>query len=369
MKQFLAFVRKEFLHIIRDGRTLLILFGIPVAQVTLFGYVLSNDIKDVPVAVLDNSRDDASTTLLSRISSSGYFHIDDYLKTENEIDAAFRQGKIKMAFVIPGNFSGKLYHGQKAEVEIVADATDINMASTLTSYAQSIIRSYETEINPGVQPDMQIVPQVRMTFNPELKSVYMFIPGVISIVMILISAMLTSITIAREKEMGTMEILMISPLKPLQIIIGKVLPYLVLSIINCTIILLMGFFIFGMPMNGNFLTLGLECILYITLALSLGILISSVANTQQTAMFASMLALMMPTMLLSGFVFPVENMPVVLQGLSYIMPAKYFIIILKGVMIKGSGIKMLWQPTLIMLGFTLFFLFVSLRRIKNRLTA
>ena len=369
MKQFLAFIRKEFLHILRDKRTLLILFGIPVAQVMLFGYVLSNDIKNVPVAILDNSRDAESIRLISRISSSGYFIVEKNLQSEKEIHEAFRQGHIKMAFIIPENFSNDLYHLKKAQVELVADATDINTASTLTSYAQSIFRSYETEINGGVKPYMQIVPQLQMVFNPELKSVYMFIPGVIAIVMMLISTLLTSITIAREKETGTMEILMISPLRPLQIIIGKVIPYLALSVINCTVILLMGFFIFGMPMNGSYLMLGVECILYITLALSLGILISSVANTQQTAMFASMLGLMMPTMLLSGFVFPIESMPAVLRGISYIMPAKYFIIILKGVMIKGSGMRMLWQQTLIMAGFIVIFLTLSLRRIKTRLTA
>jgi ABC-2 type transport system permease protein len=368
MKQFLAFVKKEFLHILRDKRTVLILFGIPVMQVVLFGYVLSNDIKDVPVAVLDHSKDNYSIRLINRLSASGYFVIRYNLQNEEAINNAFRHGDIKMAFIIPEDFSGKLFHDGSASVQIVADATDINTASTLTSYAQSIIRSYQAELNPGTIPDRQIVAQLRMVFNPELKSVYMFIPGVIAIVMILISAMLTSITIAREKEMGTMEILMISPLNPFQIIIGKVIPYLVLSMVNCTIILLMGFFIFDMPLNGNVFLLAGECILYILLALSLGILISSVSNTQQTAMFASILALMMPTMLLSGFVFPVESMPVVLRGISYIMPARYFIVVLKGVMIKGEGLEMLWQPTLIMLGITLFFLFLSLRRIKNRLS-
>lgn len=369
MKQFLAFVRKEFLHILRDKRTLLILFGMPVAQVILFGYVLSNDIKNVPVAILDHSKDAGSIQLINRFSSSGYFQVRYNLDNEQEIHAAFRKGDIRMAFIIPENFSDGLYHKGKSQVQIVADATDINTASTLTSYAQSVIRSYEQEINPAARPEMQIVPQVRMVFNPEMKSVYMFIPGVIAIVMILISAMLTSITIAREKETGTMEILMISPLRPLQIIIGKVIPYLSLSIINCGMILLMGFFIFNMPMNGSYFLLAGECTLYILLALSLGILISSVANTQQTAMFASLLGLMMPTMLLSGFVFPVESMPVVLRGISYAMPAKYFIVVLKGVMIKGEGLQMLWQPTLIMGGITVLFIFISLRRIKTRLTA
>lgn len=369
MKQFLAFVRKEFLHILRDKRTLLILFGMPAMQVILFGYVLSNDIRNVPVAILDHAKDASSVQLINRISSSGYFLAEKNLANENQVHEAFRTGKIKMAFIIPAGFSDDLYHAGHAQVQIVADATDINTASTLTSYAQAILRSYEQEINVQGVPDMQIVTQIRMVFNPELKSVYMFIPGVIAIVMILISAMLTSITIAREKETGTMEILMISPLKPLQIIIGKVIPYLVLSCINCAMIIAMGFFIFEMPMNGSYLLLALECGLYIFLALSLGILISSVANTQQTAMFASLLGLMMPTMLLSGFVFPVESMPPPLQVISNAMPAKYFIVVLKGVMIKGEGLDMLWKPTLVMLGITLFFLFISLRRIRTRLSA
>lgn len=369
MKQFLAFVRKEFLHILRDRRTLIILFGMPVMQVILFGYVLSNDISNVPVAVLDESKDATSEKLINRFASSGYFLVKQDLRNEAEIHEAFRSGKIRMAFIIPPKFSESLHHNGQTSIQLVADATDINTATTLTSYAQAVLRSYEQEINTAAAPDMQIVPSIRMVFNPELRSVYMFIPGVIAIVMILISAMLTSITIAREKEMGTMEILMISPLRPLQIIIGKVIPYLSLSVINCTMILAMGVFIFKMPVNGSILLLAFECTLYIILSLSLGILISSVANTQQTAMFASLIVLMMPTMLLSGFVFPVESMPKPLQFISAAMPAKYFIIVLKGVMIKGEGLRKLWQPTLVMCGFTFFFLAVSLRRTRARLSA
>jgi ABC-2 type transport system permease protein len=252
-------------------------------------------------------------------------------------------------------------------VQLIADATDINTATALTGYASSIILDYQASLNgPQAALPLQIETRSRMIFNPHLRSVYIFIPGVISVVLMIISAMLTSMTLTREKENGTMEFLAISPLQPMQIVIGKVLPYLFLSLINCLIIVMMGYFIFDMPMNGSVALLMFESLLYVFTALSLGILISTIAETQQTAMFASLMSLMMPSMLLSGFIFPVESMVWPLQMISKLIPASYFILIIKGIMIKGVGLEVLWQPTLVLLGMTTFFMFMSIRNLKKQ---
>jgi ABC-2 type transport system permease protein len=212
-----------------------------------------------------------------------------------------------------------------------------------------------------------ITPEIRMVFNPELKGVFMFVPGTIAMILMLICALMTSISIVREKELGTMEVLLVSPLKPLQIIIGKVIPYVAFSFIDALIIIILGFFVFGLPLQGNLILLLFECLLFIILALSLGILISTATNSQQIAMMLSMVALLLPTILLSGFVFPIENMPRILQWLCQAMPPKYFIIILKNVMIKGTGLKYVWKETLILAGMTLFFIFMASKKFKIRL--
>jgi ABC-2 type transport system permease protein len=206
-----------------------------------------------------------------------------------------------------------------------------------------------------------------MVFNPELKSVFMFVPGVMTIILMLVSAMMTSISITREKELGTMEILLVSPLKPFQVIVGKVVPYIFLSIINATIIILLSIFVFKMPVQGSLFLLGLESVLFIITSLSLGILISTISATQQTAMMISLMALMLPTILLSGFIFPISSMPIPLQVISNIIPAKWFVIILKAVMLKGVGIAIIWKETIILIGMTLFFIALSVKKYKIRL--
>ena len=366
MKKFIGFVKKEFYHILRDGRTLLILFGLPVSLVIIFGFVLDNDLKNIPIAILDNSKDDLSIRLANKLVASGYFQIDENLMHYKEIESAFQAGKIKMALVIPANFSDQLLHQRNAQVQIIADATDPNTATTTNAYAQQIINAFQREYLEKGNPPYQISGETRMVFNPRLISVYMFVPGVIAIIMLIISAMLTSITLAREKETGTMELLSISPLRPYQIILGKVVPYIFLSIINCIIILLLGVFLFGMPMNGSIFILTVVCLLYILTALSLGVLISTIVETQQAAMFASMISLMMPSMLLSGFIFPIESMPVLLQYISKIMPATHFIDIIKGVMIKGAGWSAILQPTLILLFMTVLLLGLSIRKFTKQ---
>ena len=365
-KQFLGFVKKEFYHILRDTRTVLILFLLPVVLVILFGYALNTDLKDVPIAILDQSKDKASIGLTNKILSSGYFKLEENLSNTKEIPKAFQKGKIKMVIVFPSKFSNDLVHQKSTTVQIISDATDINTATSISSFASSIINDY-TYLN--YSPTSQIKGiniSSRMIFNPELLSVYLFIPGVIALILLIISVMLTSVTLAREKETGTMELLSILPIKPLMIVVGKVIPYLLLSVINCFVVVLMGIFIFKLPMNGSILLLALECTLYIITSLSIGILISTMVETQQAAMFMSLVSLMMPTMLLSGFIFPIESMPAVLQYISKIIPATHFIKIIKTIMIKGEGLHIIWKETLILLGMTLMLITISVRKIQKQ---
>jgi len=367
MKQLKSFIKKEFFHIFRDPRTMLILFGIPVAQLLIFGTVIKNEIKDVRVAIYDQSKDETTQQITNKLLSSGYFVLVDDLENTSGIEETFRKGKVKEIIVFESNFGEKLIKEGSANVQLIADASDPNMARLAVSFTRGIINDYVQKMNPNQEVPMQIQPEVRMYFNEEMKSAYMFVPGTMALILMLISAMMTSISITREKELGTMEILLVSPLKPAQIIVGKVLPYLLLSVVNAFVIVLIGLFVFGVPITGSFILLMLETILFILMALCLGILISTVAKSQMTAMFISMVALMLPTILLSGFIFPIENMPKVLQWLSHIMPARWFISILRGIMLKGVGMAFVWKETLILIGMTLFFVGVSVRKFKIRL--
>jgi len=367
MKRFIGFLKKEFYHIFRDKRSMLILFGMPIVQLLLFGFVITNDLKDVKMAVLDHSKDEYTSEIINKISSSGYFKLVENLDGINQVDAAFRKGEIKVVLVFESEFGKNLVKGSKASVQILTDASEPNMASLEVNYLQGILQNYNIEINRGKTIPNQIIPQTRMYFNPDMESVYMFVPGIMATILMLVSAMMTSISIAREKEMGTMEILLVSPLRPWQIILGKVTPYLILSFINALVIVGMGYFVFGVPVLGSFALLMAESVLFILLALSLGIFISTVSDSQQVAMMLSMFALMLPTILLSGFIFPLRNMPLPLQAISHIIPPRWFIVIIKNIMLKGTGFEFVWKETLILIGMTAGFIGLSVKKFKIRL--
>lgn len=367
MKRFIGFIKKEFFHIFRDKRSMFILFGMPIVQVLLFGFAITNEINNVDIAILDQSKDVTTKEIINKIASSKYFTIKQFIDHEAAIESTFKEGKIKAVLNFENDFGKKMVTENKATVQILTDATDPNTANTISNYINSILRTYRQEINKGVQLNYQIVPETRLVYNPELKGVFMFVPGVMTVILMLVSAMMTSISITREKELGTMEVLLVSPLKPIQVIAGKVIPYVFLSIINAAVIILLGIFVFQMPVQGSLFLLGTESILFIINALSLGILISTISGSQQTAMMASLMGLMLPVILLSGFIFPIGSMPEILQLISNIIPAKWFIIILKAIMLKGVGLTYVWKETLILTGMTLFFIALSTKKYKIRL--
>ncbi len=365
MNQLRVFVKKEFKHIFRDVRTLIILFGMPIAQVVLFGYAITNEIKDTNIVVLDKSQDYLSTRLVNKITSSGYFYLKDKVTTVEEVNDLFLADEVKLGIIIPEDFAKKV-NAKDAQIQLLADASDPNMANTLVNYTNGIISKFMME-EVGVALPFAIKTEIEMAYNPTLESVFLFVPGVITVILMLVSALLTSIAIAREKEMGTMEILLVSPLKPITIILGKVMPYLLLSFLNAIFILLMGVYIFDMPINGSLALLLAESILFIITALSLGILISTKSDTQQVAMMVSLFALMLPTILLSGFIFPISSMPLPLQWFAALMPPTYFIIIIKGIMLQGVGLAVLWKETLILGIMTAVLLAAGLKNFKTRL--
>ena len=367
MKRFIGFVTKEFYHIFRDKRTLFILFGMPIAQIILFGFAITNEINNVNIAILDQSKDVATQKIIAKINASKYFVVKQNISHENEIENVFKKGKVKAVLVFENHFIKNLETKKQAKVQVITDATDPNIANTVTNYVNAILQNYTQQLNRDNPTAYPIQTQTQLYYNPELKSVFNFVPGVMTIILMLVSAMMTSISITREKEMGTMEVLLVSPLKPFQVIIGKVFPYIFLSIINATIIVLLGYFVFKMPIVGSLFLLAFESILFIITALSLGILISTVTDSQQTAMMISLFGLMLPVIILSGFIFPISSMPLPMQIISNIIPAKWFIIIVKAVMLKGASVSVIWKETMILIGMTAVYILLSIKKYKIRL--
>ena len=367
MKQFLAFVKKEFYHIFRDKRTMFILLGMPIMQIIIFGFALTNEVKDSRIAILDNAKDQSSIDLINEIEASQYFNIEEYLHTYTDVEKTFKRGAIKMVVVFPANFEEELQHFNKAQVQLIADASDPNVANTLTNYATAIIVNYQDRITNQRKLPYTINTEFRMLYNPQLKGAYSFVPGVMAMILMLVCTLMTAITIVREKEMGTMEIMLVSPMQPFIIILSKAVPYLLLSMINVASILLLSVFALDVPINGSLLLLVGESILFTLTCLAFGLFISTSTDSQQTAMFISLTGMLLPTMMLSGFMFPIENMPLPLRLISNIVPARWYYGIVKDVMIKGLGIKDIWRETLVLTGMMFFLLALSLKKFKIRL--
>lgn len=367
MKTFLSFVKKEFAHVFRDRKTLLMLFGLPVALIVLFGFALTNEIKNSKVVIVDMSRDEATQQIISQIEASRYFEIERVPLNESGIREAFTQGKVKTAIVFPSNFQHDMLHLHEAQIRIIADASDPNTATTLYSYLASIIQDYQQQLEENNRTPYRITPEMRMLYNPRLEGAPNFVPGVMALILMLVCVMMTSISIVREKELGTMEILLVSPFKPILVIFSKAIPYLFLSLINLVAILVLSVYALGLPVKGSVVLLFGISTLFIITALSIGLLISTVTATQQTAMLLSLMGMLLPTMLFSGFMFPIENMPVALQVISNVVPAKWYYIIVKSIMIKGLGFSAIWKETLILSAMTFVLLFISIKKFKIRL--
>ncbi len=368
MKQLLSFIRKEFYHVLRDRKVLFILFGMPVVQVLLFGFALSSEIKNTQIIVVDQAKDESSRQIIEKIQASQYFDIQKVFPGFKPVEAEFKKGKIKAAVVFPSGFNDDLQHHQQAQVQIIADATDVNTATAITAYLSNIILDYGSAQNLLQAIPYQIVPETRMLYNPQLKGAPNFVPGVMAMVLLLVCVMMTAIAIVKEKETGTMEVLLASPMKPVFVILAKAVPYFILSCINLTAILLLSVYALDLPIRGNLFLLLAESLLFIITCLTLGILISIKTGSQQAAMLVSLMGMLLPTLLLSGFMFPIENMPYPLQVISNIIPSKWYYIIVKTIMIKGAGFSVVWKETLILFAITALLFIVSIKQFKIRLS-
>jgi ABC-2 type transport system permease protein len=358
MRLFIEFVIKETKHILRDKRTMLILFGMPVVMMSLFGFAISTDIRNVRVAVVTTTMDDQSRQMVERLNASEYFTVTQRCRTTEEAKALVRNQEADMAVAFGPRF-GDHRHDGEAQVLILADGVDPNTTSTQAAYAQSII-------NSDLQGTSSTV-NTRLLYNPQMKSAYNFVPGIMGMLLLIICAMMTSVSVVREKERGSMEVLLVSPVRPLMVMVTKAVPYMVLSVVILVCILLLSRYMLGVPIRGSLALLALLSMLYILLSLSLGLLISVAARTQLVALLMSGMMLLMPSLFLSGMIYPVESMPVVLQWVSAVVPARWFISAVRKVMIMGVGFAEVAQETLLLAAMTAVLLFLALKEFRVRL--
>jgi ABC-2 type transport system permease protein len=369
MSAMRGFVVKEVHHILRDRQTLLILLLLPLAQVLLFGFALRTDIRGVRLVIVDPSPDASTLELRARFPAGGTFRIVGVEATPAALAQRFQAGEADQAVVFPAGFGQTLARGEPAQVQLITDATDPNTGATMQAYATAVIQRWQQELaaRPGMRGGVQIVPETRMRFNPTLESVNLFVPGLIALVLTIVSALMSAISLSREKERGTLEVLLVSPLKPWEIIAGKVLPYLGLGFANVLTVLGAAWFVFHVPFRGSVPLLLGESLLFIVTCLALGVLIAAVTESQRAAMIGSLMGLMMPTTILGGMIFPIESMPAWLQPVTNVVPGKWFILISRGIMLKGVGLADLWQETLILAGMMAVLLVAAVKAFRVRL--
>ena len=351
MKQFLSFILKETKHILRDKRTMLILFGMPVVLMFIFGFAITTDVRNVRTVVVTSQMDHLTQQAVERLAASEYFTLVATVATPQDAERMIRNQKADLAVVFANDFGSK-----KSGLQFVVDGADPNMSQQWTSYAQGVI----TNMQGGLV-------NTKMLYNPQMRSAYNFVPAIMGMLLMLICAMMTSISVVREKERGTMEVLLVSPVKPLMVIIAKAVPYLVLAFGILVIILLMARFVLGVPLEGSLFWIITVSTLYILLALSLGLLISNIAQTQLVALLMSAMILLMPVVMLSGMLFPVESMPKILQWISAVVPPRYYIQAMRKLMIMGVGIGDVMHEVVVLLVMTVFFLTIALKKFNTRL--
>jgi ABC-2 type transport system permease protein len=357
---------KEVLHILRDTRTLTVVLTLPVLQVLLFGFAVRTDVRHIRLAVVDPQPDSSTLALRQRFAAAGLFDIVAVTPDARALDSLFRSGRAQQALVFEPGFAGRLGGADPPQLAIVTDTSEPNIGAATQIYAETVVQRFQQESAPA-GAGVRLTPQIRMRFNPTGESSNLFVPGLMAFILTLISALMTAITIAREKETGTIEALLVSPLRPWQVITGKVAPYLVIGFVSAVAVLLVARLVFGVPLVGRPALLLAEAFLFILVSLSLGVLISSRTSSQRVAMMGALLGTMLPTLLLSGFMFPIESMPLPLRVISHAVPARWFVEITRAIMLKGAGLADLWRETLILGGMAAVLLTASVRSFHARL--
>lgn len=370
MKEFNAFLRKEFLHIFRDRRTLLVLIGLPTMLIVLFGFAISTEIRNVNVGLCAPDGDMTALRLMDKIDRSRYFTYVASYQSEEEIDLAMKRGEIDVALMFGDGFSSGLCSPDGSEASVIADATNPNNASMEVMYLSSIISGYFSEefsAEMSGQTGGALVPNMRMLYNPQLRSSYNFVPGIMGLILMLICSLMTSVSIVREKETGSMEVLLVSPVKPINIVLAKMIPYLVISSAVLVIILLLTIFVLKVPVAGSFFWMILVSLIYIILSLGLGLFVSTVVKTQIIATLICGMIFLVPVMMFSGMLYPIESMPVPLQWFAQIIPAKWYIEATRKIMIEGVTVRYVTTEILILTGMAAVVFAAAVIKFKDRL--
>jgi ABC-2 type transport system permease protein len=362
-----AFVDKEFRHILRDRQTLTVLLLMPLVQVLLFGYALRTDVRDVRLALVAPAPDATTARVRAAFEGSGRFRVVATGATPAAVEPLFRRGAADVAVVLPADLTARLAEGAPARVLVVSDASDPNTGSTMQTYARRVLAGFARGLPRAGGPGVRIDVATRMRFNPTLESVNLFVPGLVALVLTLVSALMTAVSLSREKERGTLEVLLVSPLRPAQIVLGKVLPYLTLGFANAVTALAAARLVFGVPLRGSVALLLAESLLYTVVSLALGVLIAARTGSQRAAMLGALVGTLMPNVLLSGMIFPLASMPAALQAVSAAVPARWYLVIARGIMLKGVGLAHLWRETLVLAGMMMLLLAAAARSFRPRL--
>lgn len=363
--------KKEFRQISRDKRSLMIIFVLPVFLLTLFGYAITLDVNVIKLGILDKDKSETSREFINSLDGSFYFSIIKYIDSDDEINKLLDKGLVQCVVVVPDNFSKDLALKRNVSVQFLIDGVDANTATIILNYVNAATGSFSQKIMKeflslkGVKQYQPISIEPQFWYNKDLDTTQFFIPGLIAMILIIISVILTSISLVKEKETGTIEQITVSPVTSLQLIFGKIIPYLIISLLIAVSVLLMAYLLFGITVKGSYLYLLTGTICYLLATLSMGVFISTISDTQQVAFMISQLASQLPTVILSGFIFPIESMPVPIQILSYISPAKYYIIILRDILLKGSGLEAFKEQMIYLLIFATVFIAISTIKIKK----
>jgi len=381
-----AILRREFIDVVRDRRSLILTFLYPISMLIMYGYGIRYDVDNVPLTILDYDETPESRDLTQQMLRSGYFHLIRWAVNERDVERDLLTDASKAAVIIPVRFSERVRAGRPVTVQAIVDGADSNTATIAQGYLLAMLARYAAELTArsaslasgtpysapalapvalGAAPAIEL--QSRVWYNPELKSVNFIVPGVIAVIMMIVGAILTAFSIVKEKERGTIEQILVSPIRPLEMMIGKIIPYVIIAFIDLAIIVTAGYFVFHVPIKGSLVQLAIFSLLYLTSALGIGVFVSTIADNMQTAMLAAIFISLLPSVLLSGFVFPIENMPVPIRVITYFFPGRYFVTAIRGIYLKGVGISVLWPEAVLLLCFSTAIVWLSASRFQEKL--
>ena len=374
MKTILHFIKKEFLQFKRDPKMFALILVAPIVQLVFLGYAANFDVNVVHTAVYDMDKTEMSRQYLESFDATGYFSFDEYVDNYDELTEAIDNGEVILAIVIPKDFEKKINRRETVQVQAIFDGSDGNTGSIAAGYLQGVTLQYSKQIVTDIRnklgikvlPVGNVVSETRVWYNPELKTRNFMVPGIVGLLLMIITLILTSLAVVKEKEIGTLEQLIVTPIKPIEMIVGKLIPFIILGFVAVIMVITSMHFIFAIDVKGSVVLLFASSFVFILSTLGLGLFVSTVSSTQQQAMMLAIFLVMMPMVFLSGFTFPIENMPEVIQWITYIIPLRYFMTIIRGIILKGIGIADLWPQLLAMLGLGIFILGMSVLRFNKR---